>query len=1645
MALESPFSIMQLEKATKQIAAFGVEADKLKPSIKMLADISAGLGVDIDRLILVYGHIKANNALQQLHVRQFTNAGFNIAGELAKYYTEMEGKLVSVAEVTDRIHKKLVSFADVEEVLKRVTSAGGMFYDMQKKQSDSLWGQMQRIKDQYDLMMNEIGQSNQSAISFALTTIRSLIKEWRDLAPVITAAAAAFGSYLVVGKMLPMIIGYLKSVVVSYKSLTAAAMGATAAQEGLNAAQKANAVGLIVSAVTMLVTYLWQAAHATDALADELNRIYTEGTTTMWNLAHNFEELAQQATSHTNTYEDRKKALDDINRIYGDILPKEAIQIENLEKSRDKWGELTEAVKTYELERMKQLAQQSINAELQKQMEEIKVDLMATAGDFIKFNKSIKDTEKGVKTTINTIFTGIEAEILSGSLKAEDATAAFIQRMKKYYNLSDEVQLVMPNVTEWRSAFGDTLAAMGQTLAVWQDDYGKKFKKSWQKMWYDVRNSSTWGATTFDIVSINTMDKLNQVADLYSDMEERYGMFNDALANADTYTARQLAQNSQKYVNAFKDRMSVVDNYMKVVEGFQDTDRVAALTNGDGSLTELGKALESVNEILKRLGKAPLTIESINEALASNIGLQQHFQDVSTEVLGGFLAWLKTTNDYAQNDYLQGWAKRAQKQVSELGGTEIQRNVQAVMNQIASSLGVSLEIFDEVKVTGQDTFDTIRKSVQGLITKYQELGKEWDKIAGTMVLADPTAQAEKVTGMTKEQRENLETFIKALQMLFSGLGGLDKESNKSGKDEVLEMWKKRIKYIEDFFKQYKEGLKNFSKESVDEQVTKNFSQLFSQTGIDKLQGLNIADLIAGNVDDKGLVAAFERLKALIPAQYKDLMDEVQKKISDTSMSIDVEVQKQGVEDFKKELQDMFDNYELSKTFKDLGIDINFTTMVGGTPTTLEDLKSSIDDTWKQVLVNQKLYGSEGEKAWKDYQKKLTDIENKEQQERIKNYAKYLTQAYGERASYELDALADIQKMRTDILKIKDEAQKKISSADTTEEEKERLSKIIKQWDNELAQGISNMKEEMEKKLTEFDFKALTESPLFSEMFQDLSSLSNKVLDQMIVKIKEIRENTSNLSLTQIRTLAQYEEKLANAKFDASAFKAPIEAIQKAYKLRAEGITAQSASDDLAAAQQKLDLYQQELNDLQLVQGILDGNRNINKEDLVLTENQNKLLKMEPSLISAKLAATKANVKASEGEVSDLIQYVNTYKQAQSATQKLSATLQEVGKVGGEAIDAITSGIKLFGGEVDDSTQIWLDFAKQVIDQCVTLGIAFVALGIEINEALGIIGLIASALSVVVGLFTALLGAHDAKLSKQIKKLENNVKDLEAAFDKLEKARDKALTVESYDTDYEAMEANLKKQIQDYQQMIELESRKKDADEDTLRDYRDTISDLQDQLEELKETRITDLGGFGESNYRDVAEDFVDAWLDAFKEAGDGLDALDDKWQEYMENLFLKQAAMKKAGTLYSKAMSIIDNAIDSGQSGFELEQAVQLARQAADDASTELNEYLKALAGVFGISQEGENTLSELQQGISNITESQAAAIEAYLNSIRFFVASQDTRLANIYTIIYDQYVGSSNPLVSVVTEIRDALNQFASRFASAFVNSGGKWKLQVC
>ena len=132
LAVRSPFTVKELTTYTKSLSAYSVEYEKLYDTTKMLADVSSGLGVDMQRLILAFGQVKAANFLRGTETRQFTEAGINMLGELAKYYTELEGRIVSVSEVQDRQFRRMISFQDVEQVFKRLTSEGGMFYNMQE-------------------------------------------------------------------------------------------------------------------------------------------------------------------------------------------------------------------------------------------------------------------------------------------------------------------------------------------------------------------------------------------------------------------------------------------------------------------------------------------------------------------------------------------------------------------------------------------------------------------------------------------------------------------------------------------------------------------------------------------------------------------------------------------------------------------------------------------------------------------------------------------------------------------------------------------------------------------------------------------------------------------------------------------------------------------------------------------------------------------------------------------------------------------------------------------------------------------------------------------------------------------------------------------------------------------------------------------------------------------------------------------------------------------------------------------------------------------------------------------------------------------------------------------------------------------------
>lgn len=64
LAVKSPFQLVELVSYTKQLAAYRIETEKLYDTTKMLADVSAGLGVDMNRLILAYGQVKSAAVLR---------------------------------------------------------------------------------------------------------------------------------------------------------------------------------------------------------------------------------------------------------------------------------------------------------------------------------------------------------------------------------------------------------------------------------------------------------------------------------------------------------------------------------------------------------------------------------------------------------------------------------------------------------------------------------------------------------------------------------------------------------------------------------------------------------------------------------------------------------------------------------------------------------------------------------------------------------------------------------------------------------------------------------------------------------------------------------------------------------------------------------------------------------------------------------------------------------------------------------------------------------------------------------------------------------------------------------------------------------------------------------------------------------------------------------------------------------------------------------------------------------------------------------------------------------------------------------------------------------------------------------------------
>lgn len=268
LAVASPFGVMDLNQYAKQLSAYSIPYNELYDTMKRLADISASVGVDMGRIILAYGQIKAAKFLKGTELRQLTEANIPMVDKLAERFSKLEGRIVSAGEVLDMISKKKVTFEDVKDVLWELTDDGGMFNNMQEVLSESVKSKWKNLADAIDIMLGDIAESMGSTLKWTAESLTTLAQNWKEIVPFITAATAAFGTYRVAVYAGSRAMGVANATLIkgtlAAKQKTAADLVMASNYRTLTAAEK----GLIASRNAM-TTAEWRALAVSGALNKE--------------------------------------------------------------------------------------------------------------------------------------------------------------------------------------------------------------------------------------------------------------------------------------------------------------------------------------------------------------------------------------------------------------------------------------------------------------------------------------------------------------------------------------------------------------------------------------------------------------------------------------------------------------------------------------------------------------------------------------------------------------------------------------------------------------------------------------------------------------------------------------------------------------------------------------------------------------------------------------------------------------------------------------------------------------------------------------------------------------------------------------------------------------------------------------------------------------------------------------------------------------------------------------------------------------------------------------------------------------------------------------------------------------------------------
>ena len=547
-AATTPFEMSEVAEASKMLLAYGMEGDKVNETLIRLGDIAAGLSMPLKDLAFLYGTTMVQGRLYTQDLNQFLGRGIPLADELAKQF----GK--NKSEVKKLVEEGKIGFPEVQKAIEALTGEGSKFGGLMEKQSKTIKGQLSNIEDAWEQMFNEIGKSQEGNISGVLDITGKLIENWRTVGKVVLSVVAIYGAYKAATMVAAVAtrIAAAASESMAYQQKLAAMQGialseaqagvaaassmATGAFNALKVAFASNPFGLIITAITTVIT-LFVAFRSEVDETTQMSEKFGESAAKSIQQVESLSTVLMGLDEGTGVY---KKTMEELNTIledYGVTQIKEGDNIDTINKKRQLAIEL---IKNEGIERQRLNAIQTANDEYGQKLQESQQDL---AG---KFRNAKYDT--GLRNG--------DGSVVWGNIKSVQEQASAISQI--YHNIA--VENAGKTGDEINRIFKERLRMMKEE---------RKLAIS------DAEINATW----FDgvIIKTETLNTYNEkikgltkaykestvIADANAEAAKRQG---DAQADA----ADRVAAGQRKLLNASKTANDLYNNVARIVKDFSD-------------------------------------------------------------------------------------------------------------------------------------------------------------------------------------------------------------------------------------------------------------------------------------------------------------------------------------------------------------------------------------------------------------------------------------------------------------------------------------------------------------------------------------------------------------------------------------------------------------------------------------------------------------------------------------------------------------------------------------------------------------------------------------------------------------------------------------------------------------------------------------------------------------------------------------------------------------------------------------------------------------------------------------------------------------------------------------------------------------------